>query len=117
MEVFAKRCRKWMGLSDMLYLAAPVANGAWYASTVITLLYYVLPWSFSYWYPPAAFWVSLWIAAYAVMGIILLRTGHREDIRYLPAFYIFGFHWLIAFILAFRVKGWSTSKTPHGLLA
>jgi len=115
MEVLAKRWRKWMGVTDMMYLAAPVANGAWYASTVITVLRYVLPWSFTYWYPPAILWVSMWLVAYALMALILIRTGHRGDLRYLPAFYIYGFHWLIAFLLAFRVKGWSASKTPHGL--
>lgn len=115
MEVLAKRWRTWMGLSDMMYLAAPVANGAWYASTVITILYHILPWSFTYWYPPAILWVSLWVAAYATMAAILMRTGHTRDLRYLPAFYVFGFHWLVAFLLAFRVKGWSSSKTPHGL--
>ncbi|OGS66023.1 MAG: hypothetical protein A3K59_11495 [Euryarchaeota archaeon RBG_19FT_COMBO_69_17] len=114
MEVLAKRWRSWMGLSDMLYLAAPVANGAWYASTVLTILHYVLPWSFTYWYPPAVLWVSLWIGAYGTMALILARTGNRGDLRYLPALYVYGFHWLLAFLLAFRVKGWSTSKTPHG---
>ncbi len=113
--VLAKRWRKWMGLSDMMYLTAPVANAAWYASTVITLLYYTLPWGFSYWYPPAVFWLSLWIAAYATMGLILIKTGHSRDLRYLPAFYVFGFHWLIAFLLATRVKGWEATKTPHGV--
>jgi cellulose synthase/poly-beta-1,6-N-acetylglucosamine synthase-like glycosyltransferase len=115
MEVLAKRWKTWMGLSDMMYLIAPIANGAWYASTIITLLYHVLPWSFTYWYPPAILWVSLWLAAYATMAMILVRTGHARDLRYLPAFYIFGFHWLVAFLLAFRVKGWSASKTPHGI--
>ncbi len=115
MEVLAKRWRRWMGLSDMMYLAAPIANGAWYLSTFVTLLYYILPWSFSYWYPPAVIWVSFWIAAYATMAVILIRTGHGKDVRYLPAFYVFGFHWLVAFLLAFRVKGWSSSKTAHGL--
>jgi cellulose synthase/poly-beta-1,6-N-acetylglucosamine synthase-like glycosyltransferase len=114
MEVLAKRWRPWMGLSDMMYLGAPIANGAWYASTILTILYHVLPWSFTYWYPPAVLWVSLWIAAYATMAAILIRTGHARDLRYLPAFYVFGFHWLVAFLLAFRVKGWSSSKTPHG---
>lgn len=114
MGVLAKRWRTWMGLSDMLYLAAPVANGAWYASTALTILHYVLPWSFTYWYPPAVLWVSLWIGAYGTMALILARTGNRRDLRYLPAFYVYGFHWLLAFLLAFRVKGWSTSKTPHG---
>ena len=104
-----------MGLSDMMYLMAPVANAAWYLSTVITVLYYTLPWSFSYWYPPAVLWVSLWIAAYSAMAAILWRTGHREDVRYLPAFFFYGFHWLVAFLLAFRVKSWSSSKTPHGI--
>ena len=115
MEVFAKRWRRWMGLSDMMYLMAPIANAAWYTSTLVTLFYYILPWSFSYWYPPAVIWVSLWIAAYTTMAVILIRTGHRKDVRYLPAFFIFSFHWLVAFLLAFRVRGWSTSKTPHGL--
>jgi cellulose synthase/poly-beta-1,6-N-acetylglucosamine synthase-like glycosyltransferase len=116
MEVLAKRWRTWMGLSDMMYLAAPIANGAWYASTILTILYHVLPWSFTYWYPPAILWVSLWVAAYATMAAILIRTGHSRDLRYLPAFYVFGFHWLVAFLMAFRVKGWSSSKTPHGTL-
>lgn len=116
MEVLAKRWTKWMGLSDMLYLAAPVANGAWYASSIIILLYHTLPWSFTYWYPPAILWVSMWAVAYLAMALILLRTGHRHDLRYLPAFYVFGFHWLVAFLLAFGVKGWSSSKTPHGHL-
>lgn len=116
MEVLRKRWRSWMGLTDMMYLVAPVANGAWYASTVITILYHVLPWSFTYWYPPAVLWVSIWVIAYAAMAAILLKTGHARDLRYLPAFYVFGFHWLVAFILAFRVKGWATSKTPHGLV-
>lgn len=114
LEVFAKRWRTRMGLTDMMYLAAPIANGAWYVSSVIILLNYLLPWSFTYWYPPAALWLSLWIAAYTVMGIILSRTGHGKDIRYLPAFYIFGFHWLVAFLLAIRAKSWSSTKTPHG---
>jgi cellulose synthase/poly-beta-1,6-N-acetylglucosamine synthase-like glycosyltransferase len=114
MEVLAKRWRNWMGVSDMMYLAAPIANGAWYASTILTILYHVLPWSFTYWYPPAVLWVSLWIAAYATMAAILVKTGHARDLRYLPAFYVFGFHWLVAFLMAFRVKGWSSSKTPHG---
>ncbi len=113
-QVLAKRWRTWMGLSDMMYLAAPIANGAWYASTILTLLYYALPWSFTYWYPPAVLWVSMWLAAYGTMAAILIRTGHRRDLKYLPAFYIFGFHWLVAFLLAVRVKGWSGSKTPHG---
>jgi len=113
MEVLAKRWRSWMGVSDMMYLMAPFANAAWYASTVITLLYYVSPWGFSYWYPPAVLWVSLWIGAYAAMAVILFRTGRREDIRYLPAFFVYGFHWLVAFLMAFRVRGWS--KTPHGI--
>jgi len=116
MEILAKRWRTWMGFSDMMYLIAPVANGAWYASTVITLLYYLLPWSFTYWYPPAVLWLSLWISAYATMAAILVRTGHKRDLRYLPAFYIFGFHWLVAFLLAFRRQEWSSSKTPHGTL-
>lgn len=115
MEVLAKRWKTWMGISDMMYLAAPIANGAWYASTIITVLYHILPWSFTYWYPPAIIWVSLWGAAYATMAAILIRTGHKRDLRYLPAFYLFGFHWLVAFLLAFRVKGWSSSKTPHGI--
>lgn len=115
MAVLTKRWRHWMGLSDMLYLSAPVANGAWYASTIITLLYHILPWSFTYWYPPAVLWLAVWVLAYGAMALILVRTGHRSDLRYLPAFYVFGFHWLVAFLLAFRVKGWSTSKTPHGL--
>ncbi len=115
LAVLAKRWKRWMGLTDMMYLAAPVANGAWYASTVITVLRYLLPWSFTYWYPPAILWTSMWLAAYALMALILIRTGHRKDLRYLPLFFVYGFHWLIAFLLAFRVKGWSTSKTPHGL--
>jgi hypothetical protein len=115
MEVLAKRWRTWMGLSDMMYLGAPIANAAWYLSTILTLMGYVLPWSFTYWYPPAIIWVSLWAAAYGTMGAILVRTGHSRDLRYLPAFYLFGFHWLVAFLLAFRVKGWSSSKTPHGI--
>jgi len=117
LEVLAKRWRTWMGVTDMMYLAAPIANAAWYASTIITLLYHVLPWSFTYWYPPAVLWLSLWVAAYVTMGFILIRTGHARDIRYLPAFYVYSFHWLIAFLLAFRVKGWSSSKTPHGAAA
>jgi len=116
MEVLTKRWTRWMGLSDMLYLAAPVANAAWYASSIIILLYHTLPWSFTYWYPPAALWVSMWIVAYGAMALILVRSGHRRDLRYLPAFYIFGFHWLLAFLFAFGVKGWSSSKTPHGKL-
>ena len=116
MEILAKRWRSWMGISDMMYLIAPIANGAWYASTVITLLYYLSPWSFTYWYPPAVLWLSLWITAYATMAAILVRTGHKRDLRYLPAFYIFGFHWLVAFLLAFRAQEWSRSKTPHGTL-
>lgn len=114
MEILAKRWRTWMGVTDMMYLIAPIANGAWYASTVITLLYFSLPWSFTYWYPPAVLWLSMWIAAYGTMAAILIRTGHRRDLWYLPAFYVFGFHWLVAFLLAFQVKGWSSSKTPHG---
>ncbi len=114
MQVLAKRCRSWMGLTDMVYLAAPVANGAWYASTILVILYHILPWSFTYWYPPALLWISMWVAAYGLMALILIRTGHARDIRYLPAFYVFGFHWLLAFLGAFRVKSWSGSKTVHG---
>ncbi len=115
LSVLAKRWHHWMGLTDMMYLAAPAANGAWYASTVITVLRYVLPWSFTYWYPPAVLWASMWLTAYVLMALILVRTGHRKDLRYLPWFFMYGFHWLVAFLAAFRVKGWSSSKTPHGL--
>jgi len=115
MEVLAKRWKTWMGLSDMMYLFAPVASGAWYAATILAALSFILPWTFTYWYPPALLWLSLWIASYGTMAAILIRTGHARDIRYLPAFYVFGFHWLVAFLMAFRVKGWSSSKTPHGI--
>lgn len=115
LSVLAKRWRHWMGITDMMYLAAPVANGAWYASSVITILRYVLPWSFTYWYPPAILWVSMWLTSYLLMALILVRTGHRRDLRYLPWFFIYGFHWLVAFLAAFFVKGWSSSKTPHGI--
>ncbi len=114
LSVLAKRWRHWMGLTDMMYLAAPVANGAWYASSVLTILRYTLPVSFTYWYPPAILWVSMWLAAYVLMALILVRTGHRKDLKYLPWFFVYGFHWLVAFLGAFLVKGWSTSKTPHG---
>jgi len=114
LEVLSKRWRTWMGLTDMMYLAAPIANGEWYASTIITILRYALPWTFTYWYPPAILWVSMWMTSYLLMALILVKTGHRRDVRYLPLFFIYGFHWLVAFLLAVQVKGWSSSKTPHG---
>jgi cellulose synthase/poly-beta-1,6-N-acetylglucosamine synthase-like glycosyltransferase len=111
-NVMKKRFREKMNFADFLYMVHPFYNIAWYSSNCLMAVY-ILTNSIKYWYPPVAVWLISSLSVYVAVSIVLIKNNGKRLLKYLPAHYIFSFHWLLVFILSPFTKSWGETKTEH----
>lgn len=59
------------------------------------------------------FWWILWLTQIAILWFRAAWVRKAKGALLFPLFYIFSFHWLLAFVYMFKVKTWKESKTEH----
>ncbi|MGB9877989.1 MAG: glycosyltransferase [bacterium] len=111
--------RKWqkIPLFDIIYILSPLFYFPWYLCALLTALYFPfqkIGIAITFWFPSVYFWLSSLIAMYLFFIYRTIRQGEARNILYLPMFFLFSFHWLIAFLRAFTIRSWAETKTPHG---
>ncbi len=117
MEVAKKRFLERLSLADGIYMIAPFFYPAWYASSLLAILFFVgeyVGFSVTFFYLPSYTWLTAAVLMYGFFVVRLVKTRHAKDIVYLPIFYVFSFHWLIAFLKSLTVTSWKDTKTQHG---
>lgn len=102
---------------DIVYMVSPLFYFPWYFCASLTAFYFPLK-SFginiTFWFPPVQLWLFSLITMYLFFIYRAVSEGRWRDILYLPVFFLFSFHWLIAFLRSFTIKSWGETKTPHG---
>lgn len=118
-HIMGKRFHDRFSLLDILYMFSPMFYIAWYLSALITFLYplsFLLHFSISFFYVHAYIWFCSLLIMYAFFAFRLWKQRMPADILYLPIFFLFSFHWLIAFLKSFFIKTWAQAKTAHGYI-
>lgn len=116
-QVARKRILKTSSVFDIIYMASPLFYIAWYSTASLFGFYLLLEKfgiSLSFWYPPPYIWLSFLIAIYGIFIYHLIAKRRYADVLYLPIYFIFSFHWLIAFLYCIKIKTWAQAKTEHG---
>ncbi len=111
--------RKWQPfpLFDIIYMLSPLFYFPWYLCAFLTVIYFPLKSlgiNITYWFPPVHLWLFSLVAMYLFFLYRAISQGRWKDVLYLPLFFLFSFHWLIAFLRGFTIKSWGETKTPHG---
>jgi cellulose synthase/poly-beta-1,6-N-acetylglucosamine synthase-like glycosyltransferase len=116
-QVAKKRLVETSSIFDLIYMTSPLFYIAWYSTALLFGLYLLLEQfgiSLSFWYPPPYVWLSFLIAIYSIFIYHLIAKKRYVDLLYLPIYFLFSFHWLIAFLYCIRIKTWAQAKTEHG---
>ncbi|MBC7328602.1 glycosyltransferase family 2 protein [bacterium] len=116
-KIMRKRSSQRFHPLDIVYLLSPLFYLPWYLCALITALYFPLKSlgiNLTFFFPPVELWLFSLVAMYLFFIYRALRQGNWRDIFYLPIFFIFSFHWLIAFLRSFTIKSWAETKTVHG---
>ena len=59
------------------------------------------------------FWWMLWVFQVAILWFRAAWVRKAKGALLFPLFYLFSFHWIIAFFYMFKIKTWKESKTEH----
>ena len=111
--IMKKRIFEQSSIFDFIYMISPLFYVAWYCCSFLAVAS-LLGANISYWYVPAYTWMLSLIVLYGVFASRLIKRKMYSDLLYLPAYFIFSFHWLIAFLKSLTIKAWSETKTEHG---
>jgi len=117
LRIINKRKAQPFSLLDIIYMLSPLFYFPWYLCASLTAFYFPLKSlgvNINFWFPPVQLWLFSLIAMYLFFIYRALRQGSWKDILYLPLFFLYSFHWLIAFLRCFTIKSWAETKTPHG---
>lgn len=116
-EIARKRILTQFSIFDFIYMISPLFYIAWYSCSSLVILYLLsgyLGINVSYWYVPSQVWVASLILMYSMFAHRLIKRKMPRDVLYLPIYFLFSFHWLIAFLMSLKVKSWGETKTEHG---
>ncbi len=115
--VCKKRLFDRFSLVDFIYMVSPFFYVAWYLCSILTVSYLIgelVGFSVTYWYIPAYAWIASLVIMYGLFVRRLLKKRMFTDLVYIPMYFIFSFHWLIAFLQSLTIKTWAETKTAHG---
>ncbi len=59
------------------------------------------------------FWWMLWVFQVAILWFRAAWVRKAKGALLFPLFYLFSFHWILAFFYMFKIKTWKESKTEH----
>lgn len=117
LRMINKRSLQPLPFFDIIYMLSPLFYFPWYFCASLTAFYFPLKGlgvSLTFWFPPVQLWLFSLVAMYLFFIYRAIRQRRWKDILYLPIFFLFSFHWLIAFLRSFTIKSWGETKTPHG---
>lgn len=119
LRIINKRKLQSFQFLDIIYMISPLFYFPWYFCASLTAFYFPLKSlgiNITFWFPPVQLWLFSLIAMYLFFLYRAVSQGRWRDILYLPVFFLFSFHWLIAFLRSFTIKSWGETKTPHGYI-
>lgn len=100
---------------DFLYFFNPICILALMTYFALESAHFLFPQQIGYFATPWFFWITLTLMINCLFSLVL----HREKIGLLSAIlypyvlFLFSFHWFVAFVKSFFIRGWADTKTDH----
>lgn len=99
---------------DFLYFFNPLCILALITNYSLSFAYFLT--GITFWSMPLTLWIGI-ITSLNIMFTLMLRKdgkNWKSAIKMPWQVTVFGFHWFVAFFYAFKIKGWTDTKTTHG---
>lgn len=121
LEVAMRRARNKnkMGFIDEIYLYSPVLTWismCMFAMGYSSILFPNLIHGYAYFSP--WFWFASLVTMMCAITLVVIRARDWYLLPHVPAYLmVFGFHWIVVFVIALFPVQWSHTKTVHGVSA